>query len=65
MAYDTKSKLLKTIKGALIAGSGVALTYFLQSIGSLDFGAYSPMVAAMISILINTIKVNLKTEEKI
>lgn len=56
MHETTKTKLAKTLKGALIAGGGVALTYFLQSVGSMDFGQYSAIVAGISSILINAVR---------
>lgn len=65
MTTSTKTKIKKTVKGALIAGSGVALTYFLQGIGSFNFGAYSPMVAGIISLIVNAIRVSMKTEDQI
>ena len=64
MKQETKTKLIKTAKGALIAGGGVALTYFLQGIGDLDFGAYSALVAGLIAVLINGIKEAMRTYEK-
>ena len=64
MNQETKTKLIKTAKGALIAGGGVALTYFLQVAGSLDFGVYSALAAGLAAVLINGIKEFVRTYEK-
>lgn len=56
MEETTKSKFAKILKGAVIAGGGVAVTYFLQSVGSMDFGAYSPVVTGISAILINAVR---------
>ena len=63
MTQETKTKLQKTVKGALIAGGGVALTYFLQIVGSMDFGVYSAVVAGISAVLINAILVLLPKEQ--
>ena len=60
MNTDTKQKLLKALKGAAIAGGGVALTYFLEAISSLDFGAYTAMVVGVASVAINALRLWLK-----
>lgn len=62
MDYETREKLLKTAKGALIAGGGVALTYFLQALSSMDFGNASAIVAGVCAVLINALR--LYTQEK-
>ena len=64
MSEETKTKLIKTAKGALIAGGGVALTYFLQIAGSLDFGVYSALAAGLAAALINAVKEWVRTYEK-
>jgi hypothetical protein len=46
----------KIAKGAMIAGGSAILTYILQAIMGMDFGAYTPIVVAICGILINTIK---------
>lgn len=63
MSTETKIKLYKTVKGALIAGGGVALTYFLQTIGSMDFGSYSAVIAGIASVLINFVNQFTKHEK--
>lgn len=45
--------LKKVGKGALIAGSGAALTYIVEAIPGVDFGVYAPIVMAVFSIGIN------------
>ncbi len=64
MEENTKTKFLKVAKGALIAGGGAGLTYFLVGVGGLDFGSYTPMVAALASILINAIKEITRTYDR-
>jgi len=46
--------LKKIGKGALIAGSGAVLTYLAEAIPGLDFGEYTPVIVATLSILINS-----------
>jgi hypothetical protein len=50
-----KEDLLKIGKGAIIAGTGALCTSILQNIGSIDFGQWTPLVVAGISILTNTL----------
>ena len=52
--YTLDKKDLKKIgKGAIIAASGAILTYLLEVIPSVDFGASTAVIVALISILIN------------
>lgn len=46
----------KTIKSALIAGAGAALTYLLQAATQSDFGMYTPIVVGTLSVLVNFVK---------
>ena len=64
MPPETKAKMWKVVKGALIAGAGVAFTFFLQAVGAMDFGPYSVMVAGLASILANLIKVTLSNQNQ-
>lgn len=48
-----KADAEKIIIGACIAMGGALLTYLTQVIGQVDFGAYTPIVVALASILIN------------
>jgi len=54
--------LKKIGRGALIAGSGAVALYILRALGTMDFGDFTPMVGAIIPILVNTIKEYLKGE---
>ena len=48
---------MKILKGLGIALGGAAITYGLEIIPNVDFGvAYTPMVVAISSILLNTIR---------
>lgn len=44
----------KILNGLIIAILGVVLTYLEQTISKVDFGAYSPIVAALNSVLVNS-----------
>ena len=46
----------KVGKGALIAGSAVALTYILENIGTVDFGTYTALIVGIASVLINFLR---------
>lgn len=48
--------LKKVGKGALIAGVGAALVFGTENMSSLDFGEYTPFVAAAAMILINFVR---------
>lgn len=48
--------LKKVGKGALIAGSGAALTYLTQNIGNIDFGQWTPIVVAGLGIVVNLLR---------
>ena len=52
-----KESLKKIGKGALIAGGGALLFYFLETLPKLDFGSeITPIVTAICAILINAIR---------
>ena len=51
-------------KGALIAGSGAVALYILKAMGTMEFGTFTPLVGAIIPILVNAIKEYLKGENK-
>jgi len=52
-----KETIIKILKGALIAGTGTAALYILDALGKIDFGsAVTPIVAALIPVIVNTIK---------
>lgn len=44
---------LKILKGACIALGGALLTYLSSIIGQINFGDFTPIVVALLSILIN------------
>ena len=48
-----KITLVKIGKGALIAAGGAILTYIAEHIGDFNFGIYTPIAVAVLSILIN------------
>lgn len=48
-----KRDLLKIGNGALIALGGAILTYVASTVGNIDFGASTPIVVAVASILVN------------
>lgn len=50
--FDTVT-LKKIGIGALIAGGGAVLTYIAENLTTLDFGASTPIVVAVLSIAIN------------
>jgi hypothetical protein len=43
----------KIAKGAGIAAGGAVLTYLLSELPNIDFGQYTPIVVALLSIIIN------------
>lgn len=45
--------LKKVGKGLLIAAAGAALTYLAEAIPGIDFGAWTPLVVAGTSVLVN------------
>lgn len=47
------NELRKIGKGLLIAMAGAALTYLAQTIPNVDFGAYTPVVVASFSVIVN------------
>lgn len=61
-AFDRET-LIKIAKGAGIAMGGTLCVYLLQILPGLDFGAMTPMVVGIASILINALREYLKGEE--
>lgn len=47
---------MKILKGAGIALGGTLVTYLLETIPAVDFGAYTPMVVGVTSILLNSLR---------
>lgn len=57
MRFSLNMEDLKKIGiGAMIAGAGALLVYFVDGIARLDFGIWSPAVTALASILVNIIR---------
>lgn len=54
-----KEKLIKVGKGAVIAAVGAALTYLSEAMLGWDYGEYTPVVVAGLSILVNAIRKSL------
>jgi hypothetical protein len=48
--------VISILKGAAIAGGGAFATYLLEALMKLDFGEYTPLIVAMISVLINAVR---------
>ena len=43
-------------RGALIALGGALVTYFVEVVPQIDFGQYTPVVVALVSILLNALR---------
>ena len=59
-----KEEILVVVKkigrGSLIAASGAAALYILDAIGKIDVGVFTPLIAAVIPIIVNAIREYLK-----
>lgn len=53
-------QILKLGKSAIIVALGAGAVYALEGLGRLDFGIYTPLVAAACSWLVNLAKVFFK-----
>ena len=51
-----KTTLVKIGKGALIAATGALALYILDWVSALDLGTLTPLVAALVPIMVNAIK---------
>lgn len=51
-----RATMLKIGKGALIAGGGAVIVYVAQALQGQDFGAATPAVVAVCSIVINIMR---------
>ena len=56
MSPSSKQAMLKVLKGAGIAAVGAGLTYLLEAGASLDFGEFTPLVVAGLSVLVNVVR---------
>ena len=54
-AFD-KETIIKIVKGAGIAGTGAVALYLLDFVGTLEVGTLTPIIAAIVPILVNAIK---------
>jgi len=51
-----KKDLVKVGEGALIAMGGAGLTYLATVVNQIDFGVWTPLVVAALSVLTNLVK---------
>jgi hypothetical protein len=49
-------KTVSVLKGALIAAAGAGLTYLADNLGLIPLGPLSPLVAALLSVLVNAVR---------
>jgi hypothetical protein len=63
MLNISKEDWIKVGKGALIALAGAAITYLPTITGILEFGPWTPVITAGISILVNYLR-KLVTQEQ-
>lgn len=54
-SFDQET-LVKIGKGALIAGTGAVALYILDAVKDLDLGAFTPLIVAIVPILVNAVK---------
>lgn len=55
-----KEKWMKVGKGALIAMGGALAAYIPEAISMVDWGTWTPLVAALGAILVNAIRLSLQ-----
>jgi len=60
-SFDRES-LLKVGKGALIAATGAAALYILDWAGTIEIGPLTPLIAAVVPILVNAVREWMKGE---
>ena len=53
--FDTDT-IIKILKGACIAGGGVAIIQILEAVAIMNFGDFSAVAAALCMVLINAIQ---------
>lgn len=51
-----KTNIKKVLIGALIAASGAVLTYLTAWASGTDFGSYTPVVVAVLSVFANIVR---------
>lgn len=52
----SKEAAVKVVKGAGIAAAGAALTYLVQAVPGLELGDWTPIVVAVLSVLVNAVR---------
>jgi hypothetical protein len=48
-----EAQIISISKGALVAAAGAAITYGLDATAAIDFGAYTELVVAVNSVIVN------------
>lgn len=51
-----KQDMIKIGKGALVAGGGAFAYYVLQGLTQVDYGEFTPIVVAVLAVLINAVR---------
>ena len=51
-----QEQLMKIARGALIAAVGAGSTYAITELGNVDFGGWTPIVVAALSVLANAVR---------
>lgn len=54
-----KAEWVSVLKGALVAGGGVALTYLSQNLSGLNFGDSTAIVVGILSVVLNVLRKSL------
>jgi len=52
----TKEKLISIAKGACVAAIGAMLTYLAADFSGINFGIFTPLVTAALSVLTNAVR---------
>jgi hypothetical protein len=53
-SFDTAT-IIKIVKGAMIAGGGALIVYLLHALSMIDYGTSTPIVTAVLAIIINAV----------
>jgi len=51
-----REDVISILKGATIVAGGAFATYLLEGLMKLDFGEYTPLVVALLSVAINAVR---------
>ncbi len=57
MKKTNKDKVLSVLKGAAVAGVGTMGYFAVEGLSQVDFGAYTPVVAAGLAVVANVLRV--------